>query len=448
VFTTWDPTSFVQSVSERHVLFVIVLIALALRFLFMLYWVPQIPEHSWTFGYEPGGIARSLVAGEGFSSPFREPSGPTAWMMPVHPLLLALIFKFFGVYSLQAAVAYLTLNSVVSALTCIPTYLIAKTCFGRTVGYMAALGLAGHPVSLYHIGHMWETTIFTFLAMCLIAWLLSLPKRLDVKSAGFYGLFVGFVALVNPLILAFCPFLVLWLFLQADASGRRKVKLIGTFSLAVIVTLMPWVARNYSVFGRFMLRSTFGLELRLGNSPKAWSASNALRMAPWNLGHPSTDQSEFLRYASLGEVEYMDQNLHAALAFIRANPEKFLWSTIDRVGHFWFNDFTAKDESKKRMGFSFSLAGLAQISYVLPLPFMLCGILIALRRKLSIAPLVFFLVSIPLVYYITHAGLTRYRYPIEPIIIVFASFGLYSLAVLVKCRIIHRCNAAELPVAI
>jgi hypothetical protein len=421
---------------------------LALRFFFMLYWISKIPEHSWTFGYEPGGIARSLVVGEGFSSPFREPSGPTAWMMPVHPLLVALIFKFFGVYSLQAALAFLTLNSVVSALTCIPTYLIAKTCFGRTVGYIAALGLAVHPVSLFHVGHMWETTVFTFLAMCSIAWLLNLPKRLDVKRAGVYGLFVGFVALVNPLILAFCPFLVLWLFLQADASGQQKLKLIGTFSLAIIVTLMPWVARNYSVFGRFMLRSTFGLELRLGNSPEAWNASNALRMAPWNLGHPSTSQSEFLRYASLGEVPYMDQNFDEALAFIRANPEKFLRLTLGRIGHFWFNDFTAKDESKKKMGLSFSLAGLAQISYVLPLPFMLYGIFIALRRKLSVAPLVFFLLLIPLVYYITHAGLTRYRYPIEPIIIVFASFGLYSLVVQMKRRIIRRFNSTELPVAI
>jgi hypothetical protein len=79
---------------------------------------------------------------------------------------------------------------------------------------------------------------------------------------------------------------------------------------------------------------------------------------------------------------------------------------------------------------------------------MLYGILVAFRRQLSTAPLVFFLLLIPSVYYITHAGLTRYRYPIEPIIIIFAGFGFYLLVVLVKRRIIHRRNSAEFPVAI
>src|SRR5262245_50997084 len=227
---------FWQSVGERTILYVIVLVALVLRLFFMLYWISQIPENSWTFGYEPGGIARSLTLGDGFSSPFREPSGPTAWMMPLHPLLLALIFKIFGVYSSSAALAMLTLNSVFSALTCIAIYFIAKTCFGPAVGYVAAFGLAVHPVSIYHVGHAWETTIFTFLAMCLIAWLLNMAKRFDFKSAALYGLYVGFVALVNPVIIAFYPFLMAWLFLQADSSVQRRIKLIGTFSIATILT--------------------------------------------------------------------------------------------------------------------------------------------------------------------------------------------------------------------
>src|SRR5947209_4968012 len=43
--------------------------------------------------YELGGeyyqIARSLAAGEGFASPFKEPTGPTAWMPPLLPALTA-----------------------------------------------------------------------------------------------------------------------------------------------------------------------------------------------------------------------------------------------------------------------------------------------------------------------------------------------------------------------
>ena len=424
-----------KSLTERQILFLIVLGALALRMSFAIYSASHIPENTWAFGYEPGAIAKSIAVGEGFSSPFREPSGPTAWMMPLYPFLLALVFKLFGVYSLNSALAIFTLNSVFSALTCIPLYLIAKSCFGRIVGYIAAITLALYPVALFHVGHVWETSLFTLLATCLLAWLLNLPNAFSFRNALFYGGFSGFVALVNPVILAFFPFAAMWLFTRSDAPKKQTLRLIGTICIAMIAILLPWTVRNYTLFGQVILRSNFGLELRLGNSWETWSADKARRMAPWSLGHPATSEQEFLRYASLGEAEYMNRAFNDAMAFIRENPEKFLWLSLQRMQQFWFNDFSGKDDSKKKLGLSFSVAGIGQIIYILPVPFMLWGIVLALRRKTGIAPLLFFILSIPVAYYVTHAGLTRYRYPVEPMMILFASFGFSSLLMMVRRRI-------------
>ena len=435
-----------RPLTERQILFLIVLVALSLRISFAIYSASHIPENTWAFGYEPGSIGRSIAVGDGFSSPFDEPSGPTAWMMPLYPLLLALVFKLFGVYSLNAALAIFTLNSVFSALTCIPLYRIAKSCFGRIVGYIAASSLAVYPVALFHAGHIWETSLFALLATWLLAWLLSLPKGFNFRSALLYGVFSGFIALVNPVIIAFSPFAAMWLFTESDAPKKQRFRLIGTIFIAMILTLMPWIVRNYIVFGELILRSNFGLELRLGNSPEAWSADKARRMAPWSLGHPATSREEFLRYASLGEVEYMNRAFNDAVAFIRDNPEKFLWLSLQRIEQFWLNDFSGKDENKKTLGLPFSVAGIAQIIYILPVPFMLWGIVLALRRKIGVAPLFFFILSIPAVYYVTHAGLTRYRYPIEPMIILFASFGVYSLFLMVRRRIFAQYKLSGLAV--
>src|SRR4051812_22294237 len=41
------------------------------------------------FGSEYGNIARALYAGRGFADPFPEQTGPTAWMPPLLPALLA-----------------------------------------------------------------------------------------------------------------------------------------------------------------------------------------------------------------------------------------------------------------------------------------------------------------------------------------------------------------------
>jgi hypothetical protein len=47
------------------------------------------------FQQETGNIAYSLAQGKGFSALFRADTGPTAWLAPVYPLLVAGIFKIF-----------------------------------------------------------------------------------------------------------------------------------------------------------------------------------------------------------------------------------------------------------------------------------------------------------------------------------------------------------------
>src|ERR1700688_4998344 len=60
-------------------------------------------QDHWTFGWETGRVARSIVTGHGFSSPYPEPSGPTALMPPVYEYLLAGVFKLFGIYTAASA---------------------------------------------------------------------------------------------------------------------------------------------------------------------------------------------------------------------------------------------------------------------------------------------------------------------------------------------------------
>ena len=81
------------------------------------------------FGFEAGRIARSLVQGHGYANPFNGISGPTAWLPPIYPLLLALAFKLFGVYTNAAAFFVMAVDSLFSALIAPAVYEIAARCF-------------------------------------------------------------------------------------------------------------------------------------------------------------------------------------------------------------------------------------------------------------------------------------------------------------------------------
>src|ERR1700710_1246947 len=79
-------------------------VGLALRVAYIplahTYKIRLILDH-FQFGWEMGRIARALVTGYGFANPFNGHSGPTAWTPPLYPLLLAGVFKFFGIYTLR-----------------------------------------------------------------------------------------------------------------------------------------------------------------------------------------------------------------------------------------------------------------------------------------------------------------------------------------------------------
>ena len=49
-------------------------------------------QGDFNFGFEAGRIARSLVTGQGYANPFNGVSGPTAWLPPLYPLLMAGVF--------------------------------------------------------------------------------------------------------------------------------------------------------------------------------------------------------------------------------------------------------------------------------------------------------------------------------------------------------------------
>src|SRR5271154_3740271 len=83
------------------------------------------------FGWEMGWVARSIFLGHGFSSPFFPFTGPTAMVPPIFPYMLASMFHLFGLYTAKAAFAILSINSLLSALTCIPIYFSARYALGE-----------------------------------------------------------------------------------------------------------------------------------------------------------------------------------------------------------------------------------------------------------------------------------------------------------------------------
>jgi hypothetical protein len=395
----------------------IVLVALGTRLGFAWNQERKIPRDvigPVSFEQETGSIAYSLATGKGFSSPFRRETGPTAWLTPVYPLLVAGIFRVFGIFTAKSFFAIVFLNALFSSAACIPIFLAGKRIGGLGVASGAAWLWALYPNAvMMPFEWVWDTCLAALLGVVLLWATLELADSpLRARNWCGYGLLWGFALMTNPSLGLLLPFLLGW----AAYRGKRLAKLsLWKPALAAGITALccvPWTVRNYVVFHKLVpLRSNFPLELYIGNNN-----NYVTRQFVWP--PKITKERELLRYFRLGETAFMEEEARKAMEFIRSHPGIAIQLIGEKFVAFW----TGVAEPVQVFKTTDSLLIRAVI---------VCNTLAALGALLGLAvlfvkrcpytvPAAIYPVVFPWLYYVTHTNL-RYRHPIDPVILLLAS---------------------------
>jgi 4-amino-4-deoxy-L-arabinose transferase-like glycosyltransferase len=391
-----------------------VCVALAVRlavipFIYHDWMDPFVLEH-WAFGL----IARSIASGHGFASPFAE-TGPSALLPPVYCYLLAGIFKVFGIETKASVIAALSLNSLFSALTCIPLFLLARRTFGDRAAKWAGWGWALSPYGVYYgADWAWSTCLVTLELtwLFLFAWKLEDSQR--ARDWLVFGALGGFAALTEPVVLSVLPLLGLWTVYRLYRQKRPWRTPMLVAALAAIAVLSPWFVRNYELFHRFIpVRSGFGLELYIGNNGYStrWVNSGL---------HPNHNDAELAEYERVGEMAYMDHKLQQGKEFIRSHPAWFACMTLRRIVYMWtgywsFERAYLKDEPLDPANI-FVDTTLSVLGFL--------GLRRVFQRNRALAVrFAIVLMFFPLTYYITHPE-TYYFRPVDPLIVVLATVAI------------------------
>ncbi len=358
-------------------------------------------DDNFSFGWEMGRIGQALASGEGFSNPFNEPTGPTAWEPPLYPFLIGEVFKRFGIYSHASALVLLSINSLFSALTCIPIFLIARRCFGEKVALWTAWLWAALPnVMFWCTRWVWETSLAALL-LALILWLaLDLEERDGLRPWFGFGLLWGVAALTNTSLLGFLPASGLWAWFRRWRRGGRSLGGVALASLVFCACITPWLVRNYRTFTQVVfLRDNFGAELRLGNGPGA--------NGTWTeYLHPTQNVYEMRRFQQLGEIGYVAARRREAMAFIREDYLRFFRLSVKRFIYYW--------GGIPKLAKNPALAPLKNSVFLASTVLAFWGLGRALRQRRPGVWLFFWLVLFyPAVYYFVFPH-PRYRHPIEP----------------------------------
>jgi hypothetical protein len=426
-----------ERVRTRRWLAVAIAAGLALRLAFGLgYWVDKpltLDEQEYLL------LARNLARGHGFAYP--AVSGDAEVRIhferpPVYPAVIAATLLATGHpwatakgnptdpvpmprSSSEVPRAVIAVQACLGAFGVWMASLIASRVAGRRAGVLAAWLAAVHPALVWSSGYVLNEALYSMLAL-VVAWLLMRssagpqldrrgPKRPRLARVGLAllaGAVAGAAVLTKEGMLLFLPLAALWLL------ARREVTLAMALTLGVAVVLLPWVARNHAVHGRFVLTAAHGgVTFWTGNNPLARGegdlaanpdmkrARNALEA-----GHPGLTAQE------MDGVYYRE-----ALAFIRTRPlewlaleAKKLFFTVVPIGPSYL-----LHSQRYRLG--------SWIPYGLLVPFAIGGVIRLGRRASVLWPVLLMAASVVLMNLVFFPQ-ERFRIPIlDPTLIICAA---------------------------
>ncbi|MGC2722054.1 MAG: glycosyltransferase family 39 protein [Candidatus Acidiferrales bacterium] len=405
----------------------IIIVALVIRVAFLVDYKAHNSDRAVSvipFLFESGNIAHSIAMGKGFSSPFRIDTGPTAWMTPVYPLLLAAIFKVFGAYTVSAWFVSVSLNMVFVTLACIPIYFAGRRIggekYGVALGATAAWLWAIFPNAvLMPVESMWEASLAALLGATILWATLTLEENRGLRAWCAYGLLWGFTLMTNATLGALLPFLLVWLGWRARIENRSVASRVAVTVALAASCCVPWTVRNYQVFHQLVpLRSVLGLQLWLGNNDETQDIFRG------DL-HPIYNQSERQHYVTVGEIAYMQEKRDLATSYMFSHPAREAHLIWLRFVSIWaggaihpIDDFVGTPDPWFRYVLAFNiLVAFGTLAGVI--------VLLAEHNVYSL-PCAVFPAIFPWAYYMTLA-LPRYRLPIDPINMLLASVALLGL---------------------
>jgi 4-amino-4-deoxy-L-arabinose transferase-like glycosyltransferase len=221
--------------------------------------------------------------------------------------------------------------------------------------------------------------------------------------------------------MALVPAALLPMWARRESTRAFAVRALA-FAAAAFVVVLPWMMRNQRELGAFAMRTNLGVELSVGNNDDAVGRFHIAH-------HPSNSAREFLRYREIGEVPYCAEAMREAKRWIADHPGAFAGLCARRFAYFWVGQSPLTDPRTDQAGRRALRDVASWIKFVF---FASVGVLGAwgavrwARRDLAGRVILVACLLFPLAYCVTHV-LERYRFPIEPLLLLAAVWLILDL---------------------
>ncbi len=401
----------------RQLLVLGLLAGLALRLLAWILLGDKLPVH----GFEAGVISDNIVAGRGYFMPFYYCDVPIrSFIPPLYPCLMALL-KMVSVHWVSCLRVIQILASLANAILAAE---LAGRWFGRRAMIWSFVLLLAYPLfAIYSLAIFSTTFIMTFVLI-----LMNIMDRVQgprpLLIGGLTGILHGLAILTSPP-LALLGILFLFRLWRYPNPGRLRRTV--SYLLLLALAWSPWVIRNARVHDTLLLTSSNGgFNFLVGNNPFAggytWGAF--------------TEEENFWQVVdreiveSLPEPELQTWFYMRAFSYIRERPGYYFSLFLKKIYYFWWCQDVARFGYPERWSIAY------QTFYAFILPFAVAGVWFWRWRWRRLLPAFFLFTEYSLLYG-SYFVRSRFRWEIEPLLLVFAVTGWFEITRRLRGRIVE-----------
>jgi len=342
---------------------------------------------------------------------------------PLYPFFLCCIYKVFGVKQVPV---YL-IQALLDTITVLMVFFMGTWAINPRAGLLASFLAALHPYLILLTRIYFTQTLATFL---LVASFLCLTYILCKNRNGgqkrykndfllfVSGAFLGLSTLAHPDPIAL-PAMVIIVFIAVFWKEKGKIiRYSFIYSMGFLITLSPWMIRNYMVFKKVVSVTTrSGLAFVVGN----YMPTKGLVPNREEIREDLFEKT----WVTEGEVNsnkiLMKKGIENIKNYIKTNPEGYIQFLRLKFTRLW--KIPLKNVNRKyNVPYDFKVVFHRFLNF-----FVIAGFFFSYRYLKQLLPSLLLLLYWTVIHLAVHA-LPVYAVPAIPFLILFASLGIISTA--------------------
>lgn len=337
--------------------------------------------------------------------------------IPLYRYFLATIYKIGG-YDIYLSCL---IQSVIGAFSCCLIYLLGANIFNRRVGMISGVVASLYWPFIAFNAKTLPVNLAIFFSLCAIMSIYKFLTKKNMLWVVISGIFFALSTLARPNILLLLPVISMWfLFYFFKKSGVKKSILYSTIFIVSFVSVTAFsMMMDYSMRSEVMpIHSRFGIGLYLG-SDLDYTA---------RLGYRWERIAKELLNKNL--VTIKEKNIYwlkKTKELIVKNPADYIKNLHKKIYILWnYYEFSPNECINHFRLLSKFLVSLP-LDFGFIAAFSIMGMLLAWRKFNDIALPIYLFIFVYLISLLPFTPYARFRLPLVPFLIIFASYGISEL---------------------